>query len=190
MDESIKDFMMKAYSDRELIYFVSSDEYTYHYDETLDSIRAHYNDFEYERRHQSFKSEKEAMDYVKEHKDEFPLFHIDVKAEFAKGSTPLKSFVRHGENNYIGKILTKKEVEELRNDPKTFHLCLRLNTLDSVIKNSLNPEYKPDVETYVQSFADGQVYPVFKYEKVLDKNLNQIYPVQDMIVEKLKGESR
>lgn len=187
MEESIKDFFAKAYPDRKLTYFVSNDDYVYHYDETLKSIRFHYNDLFFNK--QGFESEKEAMDYVKEHKDEFPLFHIDVKTEFPKDAMP-KSFVTHGENNYIGKILTKEEVEELCNDPKTFHLCLRLNTLDSVIKNSKNPEYKPDVETYVQSFADGQVYPVFKYEKVLDKNLNQIYPVQDMVVEKLKGESR
>ena len=190
-EKSFKDFMIEAYPDTELTYFVSSDEYTYLYDETLDSIDFHYNEFEYERHHKGFETKKEAMDYVKEHKDEFPLFHIDVKAEYAEGSMPFKSLLRHGINNYIGKILTKEEVEELSNDPKTFHLCLRLNTLDSIIKNSKNPEYKPDVETYVQSFADGQVYPVFKYEKVLDKNLNQIYPVQDnMVIEQLNSESR
>lgn len=192
MDEAIKDFMMKIYPDTNLIYFVSSDPCLYHYDDDLDTIKFHYNDFGYEQSHQqqTFKSEKDAMDYVKEHKGELPFFRIDVKAIFAAGSTPMRSFVRHGETNYVGKILTKEEVEELSNNPKTRLLCEQVRRLDSAIKNSKNPEHKPPVETYVQCFSDGQVYPVFKYEKVLDKNLNQIFPVQDMLVEKLKGESR
>ncbi|MBD5398316.1 hypothetical protein HDR60_02310 [bacterium] len=190
MEESIKDFFAKAYPDRKLTYFVSNDDYVYRYDETLKSIRFHYHDLFYNSNHREvFESKEEAMEYVKKNKKYLGFFHIDVKTEFPKDAMP-KSFITHGENNYIGKLLTKKEVEALQDDPATSFLCLRLRTLDSVIKRSSNPEYVPDVETYVQSFSDGQVYPVFKYEKVLDKDLNQIYPVNDMVVEKLKGESR
>lgn len=144
-----------------------------------------------------FKSEKDVLKFIKSKKlhNKHDFFFIDKREIYEYKGEKIGADIEHGKVQYVGTLFTETEVKDILKFEKLqkadFQCLLPIHTLYKCWEKF--PKTKCNVGAYVQSFANGYIFPVFEGERVFDENLKQIYPAvgkSKLPMEELKVLSR
>lgn len=144
-----------------------------------------------------FKNEKDVLKFIKAKKlyDKHDYFFIDKREIYEYRGEKIGLDIEHGPVQYVGTLFTEDEVNDILRfealKKANFQCLLPIHVLHKCWEKF--PKTKRKVHTYVQSFANGYIFPVFEGERVFDANLKQIYPAVEkskLLIENLKNQSR
>lgn len=144
-----------------------------------------------------FKSEEDVLKFIKAKKlyEKHDYFFVDKREIYEYKGEKIGLDVKHGSIQYMGTLFTETEVKDILKFEKmqkaNFQCLLPIHILHKHWEKF--PKTKREVGAYIQSFANGYIFPVFEGERVFDEHLKQIYPAVEkskLPIVNLKNQSR